>query len=192
VASAKITPWLVGLVLPFLQSPTRTPLQRLQAKIDVVSVANLTPLQVAGQFNNPSEEQNKRMPPMGKASLFLFPDKTYIYTFVTDISPEMISDKGTWTLDRDVIQLKSSQDVTWKQKRAGRRYILVRRRDRDDELFAVGLDSDLLYFESHAKDDLEFMFLLTSLKREKTISAADAAPLRAKLMKEKWMPEFYR
>jgi hypothetical protein len=193
MASPKVTPWLVGLVvLPFLQSPTRTPLERLQAKIDVVSVANLTPLQVAGQFNNPSEEQNKRTPPMGRDSLFLFPDKTYIYTTVSDIPPDTISDKGTWTLDGEIVQLKSDRDVTWKSKGAERRYVLVRRRGHDGELFAVGTERDLTYFEEHAKDDPEFMFLLNSLKRERAISEAETVALHKKLMQEKWKPDFYR
>jgi hypothetical protein len=144
-------------------------LERLQAKIDVVSVTNLTPLQVAGQFNNPSEEQNKRPPPMGKDCLFLFPDKTYIYTFVTDLPPDTISDKGIWTLDEAIVHFKSDKDVTWKSKRSERRYILVRRHGLDGELFAVGTERELAYFEEHAKDDSEFMFLLNSLKRERTM-----------------------
>jgi len=51
---------------------------------------------------------------------------------------------------------------------------------------------ELSHFERNAKDDPEFMFLLVSLKREKTISTKEVAPLRAKLMKEKWQPDFYR
>ena len=195
MAAVKITPLLVGSVLLLLQSPqkaTQTPLERLQAKIDVVSIPSLTPLQVAGQFTNPSEEQNKRTPPMGRDSLFLFPDKTYIYTWVTDIPPDTISDKGTWTLDGDNVQLKSDKDVTWKSKRAERRYILVRRRGHDGELFAVGTERELTYFEEHAKDDAEFMFLLNSLKRERVISEAETAALHKKLMQNKWKPEFYR
>ena len=68
----------------------------------------------------------------------------------------------------------------------------MRRRGHDDELFLVGIDWQLPYFERNAKGDPEFMFLLQSLKREKTINAAEAEPLRKKLMKEKWQPDFYR
>jgi hypothetical protein len=192
----KIASSLVGIVALLLQTPnqkaTRTPLERLQTKIDVVSVGSLTPPQVAGQFNNPSEEQNKRTPPMGRDSLFLFPDKTYIYTFVTDLPPDTISDKGTWTLDGDIVQLKSDKDITWKSKRAEQRYILVRRRGHDGELFAVGTERELTYFEAHANDDPEFMFLLNSLKRERAVSEAETAALKEKLMQEKWKPDFYR
>jgi hypothetical protein len=195
VATARIISGLVGIVLLLLQFPqhkaTQTPLERLQAKIDVVSVGSLTPLQVAGQFNNPSEELNKRTPPMGRDSLFLFPDKTYIYTFVTDIPPDTISDKGTWTLNGDIVDLQSDKDVTWRSKRAERRYVLVRRAGHDGQLFAVGTQRHLMYFEEHAKGNPEYMFLLNNLRREGAIVEAETAALHKKLMQEKWKPEFY-
>ena len=61
-------------------------------------------------------------------------------------------------------------NVTWESKRAERRYILVRRCGHDRELFAAGLEHGLTYFEEHAKEDPEFMFLLNSLKREKRLA----------------------
>jgi hypothetical protein len=101
-----IVKWLslpVVLALLLTQSSNhkteRTPIARLQAKIDVVSVANLTPSELAGQYTNASEELSKRVPPMGSENLFVFPDKTYIFTFAADIPPDTISDKGTWRLD---------------------------------------------------------------------------------------------
>jgi hypothetical protein len=169
-----------------------TPLERLQSKIDVVSVPNLTPSELAGQFTNASEELSKHVPPMGAENLFVFPDKTYIFTFVADIPPDTISDKGTWSLDGDVLRLESDKDITWKSKRVERRHLVVRRRGHDNELFLVGIDRQLPYFEQKAKDDPQFMFLLISLKREKAITEAQAEPLRRKLMKEKWRPDFYR
>jgi hypothetical protein len=110
----------------------RTPLERLQAKIDVVSVPNLTPSDLAGQYVNPSEELNKRVVAMGSEKLFVFPDKTYIFTFETDIPPDTISDKGTWSLNGDVLRLQSDKDVTWKSKRVERQHLVVRRRGHND------------------------------------------------------------
>jgi len=115
-----------------------------------------------------------------------------VYTFVTDIPPDTISDKGTWTLDGDIVQLKSHKDVTWQSKRTVRQYILVRGRGHNGELFAVGTERELLYFGEHAKEDPEFIFLLTSLKREKAISEAETVALKKKLIQEKWKPDFYR
>jgi len=187
-------PAVIALLLPQSSGhkAQRTPLERLQSKIDVVSVANLTPLEFAGQYTNPSEELSKRLPRMGSADLFIFPDKTYIFTFVTDIPPETISDKGTWSLESDILLLKSDKDITWKSRMVERRHIVVRRRGHDSELFLIGIDHQLPRFERDAKEDPEFTFLLLSLKREKTISATDVEPLRKKLMEEMWHPDFYR
>lgn len=187
-------PVVIALLLPQSSNhkTERTPIARLQAKIDVVSVPNLTPSELAGQYTNASEELSKRLPPMGSENLFVFPDKTYIFTFVADIPPDTISDKGTWSLDGETLRLESDKDITWKSKRVERRHLVVRRRGHDNELFLVGRDRDLPYFERKAKDDPEFMFLLCSLKREKTISAAETESLRKKLMTEKWQPDFYR
>jgi hypothetical protein len=186
-------PLLISLLILQASNQTeRTPLEHLQARIDVVSVPNLTPSELAGQYTNPSEELRKLIVPMGSESLFIFPDKTYIFTRVSDIPPDTISDKGTWSLDADVLRLESDKDITWKSKHVDRRHIVVRRRGHDDELFLVGMDWHLSQFGRTAKDDPEFTFLLLSLKREKTISAKDAEPLRKKLMKEKWDPQFYR
>src|SRR5437879_8590183 len=108
-------PVAIALLLPQSSDTKteRTPVERLQAKIDVVSVPNLTPPELAGQYTNPSEELSKRVPPMGSEKLFVFPDKTYIFTFETDIPPDTISDKGTWILNGDTLELQSDKDVTW-------------------------------------------------------------------------------
>ena len=113
---------------------------------------------------------------MGSEKLFVFPDKTYIFTFETDIPPDTISDKGTWILNGDTLELQSDKDVTWKSKRVERRHLVVRRSGHNDELFLVGIDRNLSYFEENAKDDPEFQFLLDSLKREKAITAEETGP----------------
>jgi hypothetical protein len=187
-------PFAIALLLP--QSADRkierTPIERLQAKVDVVSVPNLAPSELAGQYTNSSEEVIKSIPPMGSEKLFVFPDRTYIFTFAADIPPETISDKGRWTLNGDVLRLESDKDVTWKSKRVERQYIVVRRRGHDNELFLVGLDWSLAYFEKHANSDPGFRFLLNSLKRERPISAKESEPLKKRLIKEMWQPEFYQ
>jgi hypothetical protein len=112
--------WLpiqISLLIPQASNQTteRTPLEHLQEKIDAVSVPNLRPSELARQHTNPSEELRKLIVPMGSESLFVFPDKTYIFTTVSDIPPDTISDKGTWSLDADVLRLESDKDITWNQ-----------------------------------------------------------------------------
>ena len=133
------------------QKSESAPLKRLQAKIDVVSVPNLTPSELAGKYTNASKELSEHVSPLGAENLFIFPDKTYIFIFVMDIPPDTISDKGSWTLDGDILRLESDRDITWKSKRVERRHIVVRRRGHDDELFLVGIDRQLPYFEQRAR-----------------------------------------
>jgi hypothetical protein len=190
--------WSLAVVFAFLlpqssdTKPERTPLERLQAKIDVVSVPNLTPSQLAGQYTNPSEELNKSVTPMGSEKLFVFPDGSFIFTIVSDIPPDTISDKGMWSLNGDTLELQSDKDVTWKSKVVERKHLVVRRRGRSDELFLMGIGWSLSNFEKNATKDPEFQFLSDALKRKKTITTEEMEPLRKKLMKEKWQPEFYR
>jgi hypothetical protein len=126
IAKWRSLPVLIALLLP--QSgdtkTERTPLERLQAKIDVVSVQDLTPSELAGQYTNPSEELSKRVPPMGSEKLFVFPDRSYIFTFATNIPPDTISDKGTWSLNGDTLELQSDKDVTWKSKHVERQHLV--------------------------------------------------------------------
>ena len=121
---------------------------------------------------------------------FAIADKSYILTIVSDIPRDTISDKGTWSLNGDTFELQSGKDVKWKSKHVERQHLVVRRRGHNDELFLVGIGWHLSYFEKHAKRDPEFQFLLDSLKREKAITAEEAGPIRKRLMKEKWQPEF--
>jgi hypothetical protein len=152
VAKWLLLPLVIALLLSQSSNSKteRTPLKRLQERIDVVSVPNLTPLELAGRYTNPSEELGKRIVAMGSQNLFLFPDKTYIFTTVSDIPPDTISDKGTWSVNADVLQLKSDKDITWKSKRVDRQHIVVRRRNHDNELFLVGLGWELSHFEENA------------------------------------------
>jgi len=78
----------------------------------VVSANKLALRLISGQFNNPSDELSWRVPPIGRDSLFLFPDGTYIYTTTTDVPSDTISDKGTWTFDGSIVHLQSDKDVT--------------------------------------------------------------------------------
>ena len=78
----------------------------------MASVLNLSPSELAGQYTNTSEELRKYVPQMETENLFIFANKTYIFTFASDIPPDTISDKGTWSFDEDVLRLKSDKDIT--------------------------------------------------------------------------------
>ena len=169
-----------------------SPLDRVRAKIAVEPVTNLTPAQFAGQYRNPSKELINRVgPPLSGNDLYIFPDGIFVYCEWDDIMPTTVFDKGTWSLSGDILELKSAIEVTW-SPHLERRFLAVRRQSHSGEILLIAIDGDdLQYFEKEAKDDPELMLLIVSRQRDKTISQAETAKLRAKLMREGWRPGFF-
>ena len=170
-----------------------SPLERLRAKIAVDPVTELTPVQFAGQYSNPSKEVMKRWGggTLSEDNLYIFPDKTYIYCEWADIMPTIVIDMGTWSFIGGVLELKSDPEITW-DHRLERRFLAVRRPAHNGEILLVGTDRDIKYFEENAGDDPEFMLLLNSKGRERILSRSGTARLKAKLMRESWRPEYFR
>jgi hypothetical protein len=165
-----------------------SPLERLRAKTPVETVKNLTPVQFAGQYANPSKEVVKRVgPPLSGNNLYLFPDKTYIYCQWSDILPNTVYDKGTWNFSGGVLELKSAQEISWAPE-LERRFLAVHRPSHDDEILLVGIEKELSYFEKEAGDDPEFMLLLVAKLRDATISQTETPKLKSNLMREGWKP----
>ncbi|HSY89942.1 MAG TPA: hypothetical protein VK812_01140 [Candidatus Binatus sp.] len=166
-------------------------LARLRSKIDVERPPDLTTNAIVGRYSDTPDELRRRVVPMGRKDLYLFPDGSYFYYFSSDIPPATIRDKGAWVLSGDELTLKSDSDITWNPG-VERRYLFVRRPSHPQEILAIGIDRDLRYFEENAKDDPEFMLLLVSKARVNGISAKESIELKKKLMREAWRPEFYR
>jgi hypothetical protein len=142
MSATKNCPSPIGIIMVLFaanlnQKTTQTPLERLQAKIAVVSVGSLTPLQVSSTIPPRSTTSTRHR---WAETVFFSSRQTYFCTFVTDLPHDTISDKGTWALNGDTVDFKSDEDVTWRSKRAERQYVLVRRTGRDGEILAVGLD----------------------------------------------------
>jgi hypothetical protein len=164
---------------------------RLRTKLDVVPVSGSGD-QLAGRFTSTPKELAEYVGGfLSGEDLYLFPDGTYIYCEWADVQPLTVYDKGKWTVSGAVLELLSDSDVTWDLKRE-RRYILVRRPARPDEVFAIGLTKSLPYFEENVADDPEFMLLLVGKLRADKISKAKTAKLKAELMTEAWKPESFR
>ena len=183
---------LILLLVQLIGQSAASPLDRVRAKIVVESVTNLTPAQFAGQYRNPSKELINRVgPPLSGNDLYVFPDATFVYCEWADVMPTTVFDKGTWSLSGDILELKSATEVTW-SPHLERRFLALRRQSHSGEILLVGIDGDdLQYFEKEAKDDPELMLLIISRQRDKTISQAETAKLRAKLMREGWRPDFF-
>jgi hypothetical protein len=183
----------VFLLMQFvgLQSAV-SPLERLRAKIAVEPVTNLTPAQFAGQYKNPSKELINRVgPPLDGDSLYIFPDGTFVYCRWGDIMLDTVFDKGTWSLSGDILELKSASEVTW-DPHLERRFLAVRRQSHSAEIIVVEIGDDLQNFEKEAGNDPELMLLIIGRQRDKAISQAETAKLKAKLMREGWRPDFFR
>ena len=170
-----------------------SPLERLRTKIAVDPVTNVTPVQFAGQYANPSKEVMKSWGggTLSRDDLYIFPDKTYIYCRWADILPTTVYDKGTWSFVGEILELKSDPQITWDPE-LERKFLAVRRPAHNGEILLVGTDRDIKYFEENTGDDPEFMLLLNSKERERILSRSETARLKAKLMRESWRPEYFR
>lgn len=169
-----------------------SPLDRIRAKTGVNAITNPTPLQIAGEYRNPSKEEIKRIGgALSGARLFIFPDSTYVYCEWADVMPQTVFDMGTWNFSDGVLQLSSSPEIKW-DPRLERGFLDVRRSSRAHEIFLVGLEEALPYFEQEAKDDPDFMLLLVARKREKAISYAETKQIKETLMRDEWQPESFQ
>jgi hypothetical protein len=184
---------LFALVLQFVSGqPATDPLNAIRAKITVDSLSNPTEVQIAGQYANPSKELVKRVGgALEGENLYLFPDKSYLYCKWSDVLPNTVFDKGTWSLADDVLDLKSDPEIAW-DSTLERKLLVLRRSSHKEEILLVGMERSLPYFEKHAGDDPELMLLIVALQRETAVSAASTASLKTRLMREAWRPSFFR
>jgi hypothetical protein len=75
------------------------------------------------------------------SNLYLFEDQSYVYTWWTDVMPEIVGDKGAWKLLSGVIYLSSQSDVSW-QTHLDRRQLTVKfSREKTPSL--IGIDEGL-------------------------------------------------
>ena len=116
--------------------------------------------------------------------LYLFPDRSYVYTQWADIMPETLMDKGQWTLEGGGLVFTPDPDVTWPQ-RSDRRFVAVRAKDESrDLLFGLERSFDLLQKilggqEVHAASTISIM----ALKRQGDIDASTGPAFKARLLK---------
>jgi hypothetical protein len=168
------------------------PLDRIRAKTAVDLVTNLASTQIAGQYVHPSKELVKLVgPPLGGKRLYIFPDKTYVYCKWADVSPNTVYDRGIWSFDGGVLELKSDPEIVW-YPQLERQFLAVRRPSHKGEILLMGLEDSVPYFEEHAGDDPTLMLLIVALPKEEAVSLATTARLKATLMREAWRPDYFR
>ena len=185
--------WFVVLFLQLGSGQSTTgPLNNIRAKISVDSLTNLTGVQIAGQYANPSKELIKRTgPPLSGENLYIFPDNSYVYCQWADVMLNTVFDKGIWSFDSGILELKSDPEIVWDSE-LERKFLAVRRPSHKDEILLMGLRKSLPYFEKNAGDDPELMLLIVTFPRVQPVSQAATARLKARLMREAWRPDFFR
>lgn len=89
-------------------------------------------------------------PSMSEEDIYLFPDHSYIYTLMTDVAPQFITDQGGWQYVNGVIELKpnTSNDKVGHNLRF---IILLFDRSGKTYQMILGLDGDQEQFINEAK-----------------------------------------
>ena len=157
----------------------------LSAKVPVTSVEVLE----STLFGNWSE--GRRFGLSG-SDLYLFSDHTYIYTEWTDVMPETIFDKGSWTLEANLLAFSPDPDIVW-DRRADRRYMTLREPGRAQTLL-FGVDRTLHIFLQLTEDnpgDADGYFRVSVLRKARTWPSEEATRVKSDLMKNSWMPCFF-
>jgi hypothetical protein len=166
--------------------------ERIRAKTPVTEVVVKDKVQLAGRYTANSEELQKRVGPFLEGNdLYLFPDGTYIYCEWDDEMAPTIFDKGSWSIAKGLIELKTDSDVAWKPRNE-RVYAVVRRVTHQDEIMLVGVNRGLRSFEKGAHGDPEFTLLTVSRVRSEGLEKSGAVKLKEKLMGEAWHPGFFK
>ena len=137
------------------------PLERLQAKVKVAAIGEMTPAQLAGKYSNPTKRFQFGL--TGN-DLYLFADGTYIYDEWGDVEPRVIRDKGTWRVADAFVNLKSDSKITWDPD-VERKYIVVHRLSRPNEILLVGTSRNLSHFEENSKNDPETELMIICKER---------------------------
>jgi hypothetical protein len=170
-----------------LQEPARCEpsdcLKAISAKAAVV-VAEVDEAAVVGHWTHG--------PGLGGWELYVFADHTYVHSEWGDIFPEVIVDKGKWSLARGLLTLSPDADITWRQI-SDRRFLIVKEVDRLDNLL-LGLDRTMDVHQEMVKKEPAYAqgyLRAASMKKERNWKPSTANRFKADLLKRCWRPDFF-
>jgi hypothetical protein len=131
--------------------------------------------------------------PDGASSrLYMFSDHTFIHTQWSDLSSEVIYDKGQWLLAKSVLTLKPDTDITWKV--INDRHFVTLRQDGDAADLLMGLERAFAYLSymiaENPKDGPKYLRLASRVRSE-TWPTFQEEGVKAELMKRCWRPDWY-
>jgi hypothetical protein len=181
---ALMTPALLVVALlasasPEGRSPAADDLRRLNTRV-AVQLAQVEPSAIAGHW--------RRGGGFAGGELYLFEDRVYIATEWGCVQPETIYDKGQWSLENGVVELKVDPDGTWGDRGRDRRYAVLQMKD-GVRLF--GLDHSLHFLEKHGRADPSAWLDAFALSRAETWKAGQGDRIKADLLKWAWSPSYF-
>lgn len=174
----------VGDVVASERCEPRDCLEAVTARTSA-SLADVSDLELAGVWTNGGG--------LAGNILYLFPDRTYIYTEWADIQPETIYDKGHWQVAGGVLLMRPDADVFW-TPRSDRRYLCLE--SGQQGLLLLGIDLAVGWFTELAEEHPEIAtpvewLQATALKREKRLNGRDGRLLKTSLLKRSWRPDYF-
>lgn len=133
-----------------------------------------------------------RGPGLAGKELYLFPDRSYVYTEWADIMPEVVMDKGRWALEDGSLVFTPDPDVTWRQ-RSDRWFVAVRANEESgDRLFGLERSFDLLKKILGGEDVYAGSTIWAmALRKQGDIDATHGPAFKARLLERAWDPEAY-
>jgi hypothetical protein len=129
--------------------------------------------------------------------LYLFDDRTFIYSEWADVLRETIFDMGTWALEGRVLVFKSDSGVTWRRRiRFDHRAMAIRVAGGEPDFILIGVDQELALIERALKETdpgtPEDYLRVFGFKRKSSWTPTEASEVKARLLKDAWRPEFFR
>ena len=102
---------------------------------------------------------------MSEEDIYLFPDHSYVYTYMSDIAPEFITDQGDWHYSNGMIELKINPSKDNPSHNVRFLTLLFEGKDKTYQ-FLVGLDGDHEHFLEDARyPDLPVIVWKSSYKK---------------------------
>jgi hypothetical protein len=128
------------------------------------------------------------------STLYLFPDRAYVYAEWADVQSETIYDKGVWQLDEGVLLMTPDAEVAWTPE-SDRRFLALRPSGPAPRLLLFGIDGSLERFTDLVQEHLETTpaewLRVFSFERGPAITLRETAALKAGLLRTAWRPAFF-
>ncbi len=169
--------------------PAVDPVGAIQAFVpSLVELSTSTTEEVAGYYANPGPTMKGGL---SGSRLYLFPDSSYFFIEWADIMPGLITSRGIWDVVGDYVLLTDDGTVQGKGRRMDDfAYLPVTYKEKGTTV--TGLLGFPESYEWLMDDDVfdSRRLLFRTMERSRDIPVAEAAELKAELMRKHWRPDY--